>query len=197
VKTQAEKRKERREQKALERKNDKSAVRGFSTDQRITIESINVNKRTLQHLRTESQMVALGLQETAIRGQLNHAQSMAERQCPKYNKNNMFWKRADQLQELHQETIDAIMKHTAALEANPKEEEMKVDLSDFLLQESPAPKKRMYEDMKGSDDNEVVEILDFNVETNTTLATKIKKMGSSAADPKRVSNRRKRKSTNE
>lgn len=191
VKTQAEKRKQRREQKALERKNDKSAVRGFSTDQRITIESINVNKRTLQHLRTESQMVALGLQETAIRGQLTHAQSMAERQCPKYNKSNMFWKRADQLQERHQETIDAIMKHTAALEANPKEEEMTVDLSDFLLQESPAPKKRTYEDMKGSDDNEVVEILDFNAETNTTLETKIEKMGSSA-DPKRVSNRRKK-----
>ena len=146
MKTQKEKRKERREKKALERKNDSSAVRGFSTDQRITIESINVNKRTLQHLRTESQMVALGLQETAIRGQLTHAQSMAERQCPKYNKSNMFWKRADQLQQRHQETIDAIMQHTNALQEAPQEEESKVDLSDFLLQESPK-KKRSFEDM--------------------------------------------------
>ena len=196
MKTQKEKRKERREKKALERKNDSSAVRGFSTDQRITIESINVNKRTLQHLRTESQMVALGLQETAIRGQLTHAQSMAERQCPKYNKSNMFWKRADQLQQRHQETIDAIMQHTNALQEAPQEEESKVDLSDFLLQESPK-KKRSFEDMianKTDDAEDVVEVLDFTEDntTTTTLSAKVEKM--SASDTaKKVSRRRKKR----
>ena len=201
MKTQKEKRKERREKKALERKNDSSAVRGFSTDQRITIESINVNKRTLQHLRTESQMVALGLQETAIRGQLTHAQSMAERQCPKYNKSNMFWKRADQLQQRHQETIDAIMQHTNALQEAPQEEESKVDLSDFLLQESPK-KKRSFEDMitnKTDDAEDVVEVLDFtedNTNTNTTtLSAKVEKMSASDTATKVSRTRKKRKKT--
>ena len=199
MKTQKEKRKERREKKALERKNDSSAVRGFSTDQRITIESINVNKRTLQHLRTESQMVALGLQETAIRGQLTHAQSMAERQCPKYNKSNMFWKRADQLQQRHQETIDAIMQHTNAVQEAPQEEESKVDLSDFLLQESPK-KKRSFEDMitnKTDDAEDVVEVLDFTEDnTNTTtLSAKVEKMSASDTATKVSRTRKKRKKT--
>ena len=41
------------------------------------------------------------------RGQLTHAQSMAERQCPKY------------LQKRHQETIEVIMKHISELQEAP------------------------------------------------------------------------------
>ena len=107
MKTQAQKRKERREKKQLDRKNDTSSVHGFFMDQRITIESINVNKRTLKHLQNKIQMVALSLQETAIRAQLTHAQSMVERQCPKYKESNMFWQRADALQQFHAEAIQA------------------------------------------------------------------------------------------
>jgi hypothetical protein len=142
-------------------------------------------------------MVALGLQETAIRGQLNHAMAMAEKQCPKYKESNMFWKRADQLQERHQETIDAIMNHTKAVQESHQEEE-KVDLSDFLLQESPA-KKRSYDDMLEEDEDNAVEVLDFSEDNETpaqptSLCAKVEKMNTATMKAV-VSNRKKKRRT--
>ena len=110
------------------------------------------------------------------RGQLTYAQSMTESQCPKYKESNMFWKRADKLQKPHQETIDVIMKHTSALQEAPQEEESKVDLSEFLLQDSPK-KKRSFEDMVGNDNDDVVEVLEFSEDNDTTtsLSAKVQK----------------------
>ena len=92
------------------------------------------------------------------------------------------------------------MQHTNALQEAPQEEEAKVDLSDFLLQDSPL-KKRSFEDMvwkdnDKADDADVVEVLDFTEDndTTTTLSAKVEKM--SAADTSnKVSTRRKRKRT--
>jgi hypothetical protein len=80
--TQAQKRKDRREKRNLERMKGTSTVWGSSTDQQITIELINLNKQTLRHLQDKTQIMAFGLQESAIRVQLLQAQSMAECQCP-------------------------------------------------------------------------------------------------------------------
>ena len=92
------------------------------------------------------------------------------------------------------------MQHTNALQEAPQEEEAKVDLSDFLLQDSPL-KKRSFEDMvrkdnDKADDADVVEVLDFTEDndTTTTLSAKVEKM--SAADTlKKVSTRRKQRRT--
>jgi hypothetical protein len=193
VKTQAQKRKERRQKKTLERNKDTTGVRGFSTDQRITIESINVNKQTLKHLQNESQMVALGLQETAIRAQLTHAQTMAERQCPKYNRSNMFWKRADALQLRHKESIAAIMNATSNVGKKDPKEDTDVNLSEFLLQESPQ-KKRSFKDMVGNKECKVVEDLEFEGDNDdgSSLSCKVEKM-SAAAVQSSVSHCKKKK----
>ncbi len=175
VKTQAQKRKDRREKRNLERMKDTSAIRGFSTDQRITIESINVNKQTLKHLQDETQMVAFGLQESAIRAQLSQAQSMAERQCPKYDENNMFWQRVDSLQKRHGESIQTLMNLTKE-KKKPSEDDANVNLSEFLLQESPV-KKRTYNDMIGDNEDNVVEVLDNSESENgTSLICKVEKL---------------------
>ena len=50
------------------------------------------------------------------------------------------------------------MKHTSELQEAPQEEISKVDLSEFLLQDSPK-KKRSFEDMVGNDNDDVVEVL--------------------------------------
>ena len=175
VRTQAQKRKDKREKKKLERKQDASSVRGFSTDQRITNESINVNKQILKHLQDETQIVALGLQETTIRAQLKHTQSMTERQCPKYKDTNMFWQRADALQKRHAEAIEALMNLTNNLQKKDAKEDTNVNLSEFLLQDSPT-KKRTFKDMVGDEDCEVVEVLEFDEnEGNTSLSCKVEK----------------------
>ena len=196
VKTQAQKRKDRREKKKVERKLDASAVRGFSTDQRITIESINVNKQTLKHLQDETQMVALGLQETAIRAQLTHATSMAERQCPKYKDTNMFWQRADALQKRHADAIVAIMNLTTNIQKKDPKEDTDVNLSEFLLQESPT-KKRTFKDMVGDEDCQVVEVLEFDEnEGNTSISCKVEKMTTAAVQSSVSRNKKKKKVIN-
>jgi hypothetical protein len=175
VKTQAQKRKERREKRNLERMKDTSAIRGFSTDQQITIELINVNKQTLKHLQDETQMVAFGLQESAIRAQLSQVQSMAERQCPKYDENNMFWQRVDSLQKRHGESIQTLMNLTKE-KKKPSEDDANVNLSEFLLQESPV-KKRSYNDMIDDNEVNVVEVLDNSeIENGTSLICKVEKL---------------------
>jgi hypothetical protein len=132
VKTQAQKRKERRQKRNLERMKDTSAIRGFSTDQQITIESINVNKQTLKHLQDETQMVAFGLQESAIRAQLSQVQSMAERQCPKYDENNMFWQRVDSLQKRHGESIQTLMNLTKEKKKHLRMMQMLIQVISFF-----------------------------------------------------------------
>jgi len=200
MKSQAQKRKDSRKQKNEERKNDASAPRGFSTDQRITIESINVSKHTLKHMQSETEMVALGLQETAIRAQLTHAQSMAERQCPKYNASNMFWQRADALQKRHTQAIESLMNLTNDLKDKSTEVDSNVNLSEFLLQESPAPKKRSFNDMIGNDNDDdnddVVEVIEFdNDDESNSLDCKIEKMAAATTTKKKksVSRRSKRR----
>ena len=70
VKTQQMKRKERREQKNLERSSDELNFRGHTTDQRTSIESMNVNIRCLEHQKKEIKLVGLSIQEAAIRRQM-------------------------------------------------------------------------------------------------------------------------------
>jgi hypothetical protein len=174
VKIQAQKRKDRREKRNLKRMKDTLVVQGFSTDQQITIELINVNKQTLKHLQDETQMVAFGLQESAIRAQLLQAQSMVECQCPKYDENKMFWQRVDALQKQHAESIQTLMNLTNE-KKKPSEYDWNINLSEFLLQESPL-KKRSYKDMINENDYNVVKVVDNSESENgTSLNCKVEK----------------------
>ena len=67
VKTQAEQRAAKRQKKTDERSNDTTTSRGFAMDQRISIESMNINKKRLEHQQNEIRLVGLSIQEAAIR----------------------------------------------------------------------------------------------------------------------------------
>ena len=45
----------------------------------------------------ETAIVALSIEETAVTKQLAMAESRAERRCPEYDSENIFWKRVDAL----------------------------------------------------------------------------------------------------
>jgi hypothetical protein len=79
--TQQMKSKVQREAKAKERVGNIVAVRGNSTDQHISIESMNVCICCLEHQKKESKLIGLSIQEAAIRGQILGAENIASLFC--------------------------------------------------------------------------------------------------------------------
>jgi hypothetical protein len=99
VRSQAQMRQDKCKQKKFERSNDTQSHLGFYTDQRISIESMNINKKRLIHQQNETWLIGLSIQEVAIRSQIESAESRANSRCPKYNKNNVYWETVDELLE--------------------------------------------------------------------------------------------------
>ena len=95
--TQQMKRRQRRAAKANARESDVVSVQGYSTDQRISIESMNVNICRLEHQKKESKLVGLSIQESANRGEILGAENRAALRCPEYNQKNIYWQRVDLL----------------------------------------------------------------------------------------------------
>ena len=114
---------------------------------------MNINKKRLIHQQNETRLVGLSIQEAAIRSQIESAESRATQRCPKYNKNNMYWKRVDALLEEQNEVVQLIKMHSQALITNDVTQSTQSftnNVSDFLNQESPA-RKQKYEDVIGDD----------------------------------------------
>ena len=105
-----------------ERENDRSAVRGFSTDQRINIQALNINKKRLEHQRNQTYLVGLSIQDAAMARQIESAEKRATIRCPVYNPRNMHWKICDDLIKTHNELVSSITSKTEALFSNENDE---------------------------------------------------------------------------
>ena len=95
--------------KSSERDESFSTVRGFSTDQRISIESMNIKKKSVRDRKRESNTVALSIQQSSINNILNQTEIQATNRCPSYNKNNAHWKRADNLIEEQDRVMEKML----------------------------------------------------------------------------------------
>jgi hypothetical protein len=94
-----------------EKKTDTSSVQVFSTDQHISIQSMNINKKRLvKHHKNQTLLVGLSIQESAISCQVESAKARATTHCPKYDRNNLYWKRVDELIVKHDELVKSISK---------------------------------------------------------------------------------------
>ena len=124
--------------KSSERDESFSTVRGFSTDQRISIESMNIQKESVRDRKRESKMAALSIQQSSINNLLNQAEIRATNRCPSYDKNNSHWKRVDSLIEEQ----DRVMKKL--LNFDKDEDNLKSGdgyvVSDFINPSSPVKK---------------------------------------------------------
>ena len=179
VRSQAQMRQDKRRNKKFERSTDTDSQRGFSTDQRISIESMNINKKRLIHQQNETRLVGLSIQEAAIRSQIESAESRANSRCPKYNKNNVYWKRVDELLEEQDEVIKTIKQHSQALIDNDVTQSNQSFVSDFLNQESPG-KKRNYNQMMASGESLVFDLCendDEGLEVKKEIMKKASKNG--------------------
>ena len=118
---------------------DQSAVRGFSTDQRIDIEKLNVQQRMLKDRRDETTIVALSIEESAIGRQLGVAEKRAEQRCPKYDATNVYWKQVDQLIEDQQSVMDRIRAFNTLVTTSIQN----TKVSEFMNQDSPIKNKNV------------------------------------------------------
>ena len=165
AKTQAEKRKDRRALKEGDRSSDVVSVRGYSTDQRISIENMSVNIRRLEHQKKETKLVGLSIQVSAIEAQIKSAENRALIRCPEYKESNVYWQRVDALMQQETNCVLMINKYNnEMLTENETPQSNVTQVSEFLNQPSPVKKKRAFHDLVGVDDDVVA--FDINDEGN-------------------------------
>ena len=146
--SRAELRKKESKEKAIDSVNDATATRGFTTDQRIEIENLGVQRESMIDRKNEVAMVALTLEESAMSKLIEAAERRAAQRCPEYNPENPFWKKVDSLL-VEQEKLmakisgfnDSVLKRKTSI----------CEVSEFLNSPSPAPKKKRDEDLTVGD----------------------------------------------
>ena len=90
---------------------DRSAVRGFSTDQRISIKSLSINQKRLEHQNNQSYLVGMSITESAMAREIENGEKRATIRCPVYDSENVHWKRVDELILKHSELVKSIKKN--------------------------------------------------------------------------------------
>ena len=105
----------------------------------------------MNHQQQETQLVSLSIHESAIARQIESAEARVYSRCPKYDPENIYWKRVDILLKKQEDVTNDMGNYTKYIrEENSKNENDKsIELRDFLKQPSPQKKgsKRSFEDM--------------------------------------------------
>ena len=81
----------------MKRASDNSSDRGFSTDQKLQLEIIDLTREQTNYRSRESVLMGLCIQEAALTKQIDRAGRMAERRAPNYmdDVNNKWWMKVD------------------------------------------------------------------------------------------------------
>ena len=153
-------RNEDKKRKASESHHDSTAIRGFTTEQRIDIENLNVQRQIMKDRQIESKIVGLSIESGAIEKQIAHAERRAEIRCAEYDPSNLHWKRVDDL--LKQQ--DDVVKRLHDMNKSTSQTVNKV--SEFLNQSSP--KKAKLSSKKSSIPQEVIVDSDVNMNESDT-----------------------------
>ena len=168
TKSRAQRKKDLKVKKTSERDTDTSSIRGFSTDQRICILSMNIDKKRLQHEKNEALMASLSIHQAALAKQLESAETRAESRCPKYKATNMYWKRVDELFEEHDQLVKTIRERTMSLFKATDNEVVEEEVNDFLNQKSPVA-KRKYKDLVECGDGVKLFDIEESIDTDTNV----------------------------
>ena len=138
--TRSQRRLAEKKEKVDDSVHDLSAARGFSTDQRINIETLNVQKQNQIDRIAEAAIVAISVEESAIARQVEAAEKRAIQRYPEYNADNYFWKRSDELLQRQEDIMQEIREmNTKKVENNEKGHG---SVSEFLNAESPVKESK-------------------------------------------------------
>ena len=136
--------------KAKKKQNDSASdtatERGFSTDQRIEIEHLNVSKQFIRDRQRELSIVGFSIEESALAIQLESAERRAMLRCPEYDVANVYWKRVDELIEEQ----DIVRRCSRDFNASAFKDAKMIS----LFQSVPSPNKDSVIDMKTLNDED-------------------------------------------
>ena len=134
--TRAALRKKEAKEKSDEKQNDSESTRGFTTDQRIDIKTLSLQKESMLDRKHEVAMVALSLEESSMTKLVEAAERRALQRCPKYSNTNVYWKKVDGML-IEQEQLMAKIKNfnNSIMDQKP----LSV-VSEFLNEPSPLKK---------------------------------------------------------
>ena len=118
VESRAKKRKRERKEKETERANDTNSDRGFSTDQKITMDHNEILRAKLKHQQGETQGIFLIAQEQALGRQIDSAERRATQRCKDYDSTNPYWKTEDDLLTEQQSINKQLRDQSAAMQAD-------------------------------------------------------------------------------
>ena len=105
-------------EKDITRSSDTTSERGYSTDQQINVEFLNVQKKKFKHNKKETSLVALGMNESALVQRIEAAEHRAEMRCPSSCADNIYWKRVEVLLKEQQDLIDQMKAYTSNLKSD-------------------------------------------------------------------------------
>ena len=91
--------------KDVARECDATSERGLTSSERIDLENLEMQKQMMRDRQNETSIVALSIEEAAITKQLAMAEARADRRCPEFDPNNIYWKRVDVLVEKQDDII--------------------------------------------------------------------------------------------
>lgn len=131
VKSRAQKRKSDKLEKNLKRTSDDSANRGFSTDQKLQLEIIDINRQQTNDRSRESVLMGLCIQEHALTKQIDRAERMAERRAPDSMDapENKWWNKVDMLIKEQESVITQIAQINNNAMKSQKEGNKKIETS--------------------------------------------------------------------
>ena len=97
-------------EKAVKRTTDETADRGYSTDQKIQLEMIDLSRKQTNDRGRESILMGLCIQEHALTKQIDRAERMADRRAPESmdDLSNKWWKKVDDLIKDQEKVISKI-----------------------------------------------------------------------------------------
>ena len=139
--SRAQLRKRDAKEKKVDSKHDTASQRGFSTEQCLEIEALDLQKQAMLERKNDSVLVGLSVEQSALKDQVDAAERRATSRCPEYNPTNIYWIKVDQLLEDQDKLLAKIRCFNTALitdNSNPK-----VSVSSSLL--SPHKTKPLVE----------------------------------------------------
>ena len=178
------------EEKDRRRSSDDVNERGFSTDQTIAMQNLDMQmKRSIveqQRVKTEQHeilLIGLTSEDNMLLQQILLAEKMAEKRCPEYNETNKHWEKVDMLikrqeklfeknSNMNKKFHDDIMNKKKEIAIEVNDESVNNDKDSILSDEdlqcimSGNIKKQLLDEFGGSDGlNDQQQVIDTPIDT--------------------------------
>lgn len=169
--TRAQQRKLEAKEKELEAKGATQVNRGFTTDQRIDIENLGIQKETMMDRKHEVAMVALSLEESAMGKMVEAAERRAMQRCPTYDRSNEYWMKVDAMLKDQDQLMEKIKSFNQRI-IDRKPDVLSV--SDFINNPSPVKKRKAIdlEDLNSNDGDDDISDITANADRVAKVSQK-------------------------